>query len=168
MAYTFTADAVTRIRAAVRRIEQTPAALRGAERTPNLDAGMEFWAMLLHGDSAGRYTMVRVTPDPAQLNPAAFVPIDGDGIRWGIDDNEVHVDAGREANGNRNVPMHTVVKVTFCGYDPDGKPVFVFFYPKTQQDAGLPVHDHRDNLNGGFAFSVFAPGTAIPQHNYAL
>ena len=27
----------------------------------------------------------------------------------------------------------------------------------------MGVHDHRDNLNGGFCFAVWAPGTAIPQ-----
>ena len=26
----------------------------------------------------------------------------------------------------------------------------------------VPVHDHRDNFNGGFAFACYHPGTAIP------
>ncbi len=27
----------------------------------------------------------------------------------------------------------------------------------------MGVHDHRNNLSGGFCFSVFHPGTALPQ-----
>lgn len=28
---------------------------------------------------------------------------------------------------------------------------------------GLGIHDHRSNLNGGFCFAVFHPGTTLPQ-----
>lgn len=33
---------------------------------------------------------------------------------------------------------------------------------------GRGIHDHRDNLNGGFCFSVYAPGTALPQQPWAI
>lgn len=33
---------------------------------------------------------------------------------------------------------------------------------------GRGLHDHRDNNNGGFAFAVFHPGTALPQQPWAL
>lgn len=80
----------------------------------------------------------------------------------------MHIKAGRKANGNRRVPDHSVVRVTFCGYDPNGGPVFVFFYPTTNDGAYLPPHDHRDNMHGGLAFSTFHPGTQLPQMPYAI
>ena len=33
---------------------------------------------------------------------------------------------------------------------------------------GSGCHDHRDNFNGGFAFAVYHPGTALPQQPWAL
>lgn len=32
---------------------------------------------------------------------------------------------------------------------------------------GAGVHDHRDNLNGGYCFSVYHPGTSLPQQPWA-
>ena len=47
--------------------------------------------------------------------------------------------------------------------DPSGAvPMYVFQYATGEPDDGLPVHDHRDNFNGGFAFSVYHPGTSLP------
>jgi hypothetical protein len=56
----------------------------------------------------------------------------------------------------------------FAGYDPNGNPVFTFFYPALDPWQGLPPHDHRDNFNGGFSFSYFHPGTAIPQAPFSI
>jgi len=33
---------------------------------------------------------------------------------------------------------------------------------------GRSNHDHRDNLNGGFAFAVYHPGTDLPQQHFAI
>jgi len=33
---------------------------------------------------------------------------------------------------------------------------------------GAGIHDHRDVLNGGFAFAVYHPGTALPQQPWAI
>lgn len=80
MPYTFTESAAKRIAAAVKRVERTPVDLRG-EAAKSYEPGREFFAMLLGQDLSGRWTFVPVTPDPAQLNPDAFVPQGGDGIR---------------------------------------------------------------------------------------
>ena len=58
--------------------------------------------------------------------------------------------------------------MTFIGYDPEASPAFTFFYPEFDQDRGVPLHDHRDNFNGGFAFAVFHPGTSLPQMPWAI
>lgn len=31
---------------------------------------------------------------------------------------------------------------------------------------GAGMHDHRDNREGGFAYSVYHPGTSLPSHAY--
>lgn len=45
-------------------------------------------------------------------------------------------------------------------------------YHTSETDGGyIPgngIHDHRDNLNGGFAFAVYHPGTALPQQPFAV
>jgi hypothetical protein len=33
---------------------------------------------------------------------------------------------------------------------------------------GMGPHDHRDNFNGGFCFSVYHPGTSLPQMPWAI
>ncbi|MGC4033238.1 MAG: hypothetical protein QM754_16200 [Tepidisphaeraceae bacterium] len=53
-------------------------------------------------------------------------------------------------------------------YVADGKPLFTFQYETLDDRGPLPVHDHRDNFNGGFAFAVFHPGTALPQQPWAI
>ena len=48
--------------------------------------------------------------------------------------------------------------------------MYIFQHAPTQQNAGMPLHDHRDNLpqNGGFSFSVFHPGTGLPQQPFSV
>lgn len=103
----------------------------------------------------------------------------------------------REANGNKQIPPGTVVPLTFIGYSTpsmsgqnsanvgtvnittvssgpparaDGKvPIYVFNYCMQQPLSILPIHDHRDNVTGGgFAFSVYHPGTALPQQPWSI
>lgn len=33
---------------------------------------------------------------------------------------------------------------------------------------GTGPHDHRDNANGGFAFAIYHPGTAVPQQVWPI
>jgi len=45
----------------------------------------------------------------------------------------------------------------------DGSIPYYFFNYNNPPTVGVSPHDHRDNLNGSFAFSVYHPGTDIPQ-----
>jgi hypothetical protein len=103
----------------------------------------------------------------------------------------------REANGTRDIPPGTVVELSLMGYavpqtnsatgaagtitqagiDPgsvvsaDGSiPFYVFCYNLPSQVPYLPIHDHRSNLpeHGGYSFSVYAPGTSLPQQNWSV
>lgn len=60
------------------------------------------------------------------------------------------------------------MRLTFVGYDAEGEPAYMFDRPQADPWQGLPPHDHRDNYNGGFAFAVMHPGTALPQQPWAL
>lgn len=71
------------------------------------------------------------------------------------------------------------MKLSFAGYrseridesDPPAftqVPVYVFNRQVNNPFADLPLHDHRDNTNGGFAFAVYHPGTSLPQKPWAL
>jgi hypothetical protein len=47
-------------------------------------------------------------------------------------------------------------------------PMYVFQYAVPPQDNSIPIHDHRDNFNGGFAFSVYQPGTSLQRQPWHL
>src|SRR5690242_3078321 len=99
---TFTPEAAKRIAAATRKIERLPVSKAGAP-TRTFDPNSEFYALILGSDPASRYTIQPVAPDPSSLNPAAVIITGTDAIRWGFG-SEAFRDAGREANGNPNVP----------------------------------------------------------------
>ena len=73
-------------------------------------------------------------------------------------------------NGNKLVPGGSVVQLTFIGYDTKQKPVYTFVWnPRQPEDGLVPIHDHRDNVTGGgFAFSVYHPGTSLPQQPWSV
>jgi len=52
----------------------------------------------------------------------------------------------------------------FIGYSADKQPLCVFQYVTLNFQAELLLYDHRDNSPqaGGFAFSVYHPGTGLP------
>lgn len=166
---TFTESAVKRIRSAVRRVEGM-AQDNGGQTVGTYDTQTEFWAILLGSDVSGRYSFQPVRPNPGTLIGDGVIIINdrGDELKWVFTESPAFDAAGREANGNVSVPPFMVVRMTFAGYDAAGEPVFVFFWPPQDYQGGLPPHDHRDNLNGGFAFGVMHPGTGIPQMPYAL
>ncbi|MDB5291872.1 MAG: hypothetical protein JWL69_3113 [Phycisphaerales bacterium] len=67
--------------------------------------------------------------------------------------------------GTSTVPASTTAPPTGV----DGSiPIYVFNYATPPQPVGVPIHDHRDNLNGGFSFSCFHPGTSLPQQNWSV
>jgi hypothetical protein len=57
------------------------------------------------------------------------------------------------------------VLLTFLGYAVNDTPVFVFRYDVPPQTFGVPIHDHRNNLNGGFLFCTFHSGHLSRSHH---
>src|SRR5438270_10058380 len=107
--------------------------------------------------------MVKVQPVDNLPTASGLVTIDTSPL-WTLTDPPVAGYASaREANGNQQVPPGSVVELCFIGYDDAGNPVYVFQYNFSQLGAELPIHDHRDVFNGGLAFSVYHPGTSLPQ-----
>ena len=163
-----TKETVDRIIAGVRKVEQAPTS-RAGERNPPAPLDISFWAWLSSpGGSAGLFwSWVKVRP-VAKL-PTAIDPFTmEDPPLFELD--EPHV-AGylnaREVSNNRNIPPESIVLMHFIGYSTDGEPHYVFqFHSPPLDPTGLPIHDHRDNLAGGFAFAVFHPGTSLPQQDF--
>lgn len=192
---TFTLEAAKRIAAAVRRVEHMPNRI-GGNRAPSVPLTTTFWAALMGCDSTGLYwdwLAVEPAANTATVNnPWAFTAANMWNIRepytagWGN---------LREANGSRGIDFGTVVRVEFVGYipapsgstnisgtaidpseginsiDPSGAiPLYVFQHAGQTADPVMPIHDHRDNdpRNGGFAFSVYHPGTQLPQKAWGI
>lgn len=64
-----------------------------------------------------------------------------------------------------------IVRVHFAGmrtFGGEKRSMYVFSYTPMVLRSFLPLHDHRDNFNGGFAFAVYHPGTALPQRPWAI
>jgi hypothetical protein len=107
-----------------------------------------------------------VTPDP----DSEFVSTDSltDTVFTIPKDPFAGTENAMEVNGHKSVPGLTIVKLQFVGYTPDDEPRYVFAYSKPAEDWVLPVHDHRDNYNGGFAMAIYSPGTSLPQQPWAI
>lgn len=161
---TFTADGARRIRDAVRKVEATPQNRIG-DRSQSWEGATEFWAILRGMDLDGRWSFMRVRPDPKALLP--HFTLSGDPWPWVIE-GEMFWDAATEANGNKAAPLNLLVKVSFVGYDRDGNPRFVFYYPPPEPSILIPPHQHTSNFDGGFAFAIFHPGTSLPQQPWAI
>jgi hypothetical protein len=165
----FSLDAAKRIVAATKKVERTPQHV-GGERNPAREAGGPFWAMLTSaaGLNGLHWSWVKVIPvdePPTADDPYTY----DDTPLFRFDDGPVvGIESAREANRNRAIEPGTVVLLSFTGYDRTGEPLYVFQHSGRQPDAALPIHDHRDNFNGGFAFSVYHPGTALPQQPWAV
>lgn len=191
----FTLDAAKRIVAAVKRVEGTPTDTSGGP-TPNRPLATSFWAMITGAaDIDGLFhDWIAVRPSKSMATPQQSNILAPSNM-WEF---QVPYVAGsgnaREANDNRQIPPGVVVLLTFVGYaipagttvhpgtttEPassnappkaaDGSiPTYCFNYGVPQQLDTLPIHDHRDNVTGGgFAFSVYHPGTPLPQQNFSV
>lgn len=85
------------------------------------------------------------------------------GLAHRISGQEPEAGLARETNRTEGVPTYTVVRMDFAGYDAVGEPAFRFQYVGLHDLYETVPHDHRDNYNGGFAFSIYHPGTSLPQ-----
>lgn len=163
-AVNFTPEAANRIIAATRKVERTPTSLVG-DRNPAAPSDIEFWAWLSSpgGWNGLFWSWVRVQPI-ASLPTSNDPPTMEDSPLFEFAEPLVsgYLNA-REVSNTRNVPPETVVRMVFIGYGRDGEPQYGFSYAAPDRLNELPIHDHRDNLNGGFAFSVYHPGSDLPQ-----
>ena len=153
---TFTKDAARRIAKATRQVERQPqhyGPTAGPDTPPVEDA---FWARIGSWSMAtGGYSWQRL------------IPIGNGGLRF--DDRAIiGRDSAFDALGRNTVPAGVVVRLHLTGYDADGEPRYTFTYDPAPDQAYLHPHDHRDNFNGGFAFAVYHPGTALPHMPWAI
>lgn len=166
MGVVFTSEAAKRIAAAVRRVEAMPQERTG-ERTPPGPIENDIWGWITGLDASGlRYSFVRVIPDAGADEPDLILT---NGMRYRLySDDPLHIHVAREVNGTRGIASGTIVRMSFAGYDADGEAAFVFQYQPPQPPSDHGLHDHRDNITGrGFSFSVYHPGTALPQQPWA-
>lgn len=115
-----------------------------------------FWAMIGNQHiTEPIYGWIKAEPD----REGGFVPLPGE-----------RGENAHEANGRMGVQLGAVVRMFKIGVDEQGEPVYSFHAPQPRQEHfTLPPHDHRDNLQGGgYAFSVYHPGSSLPQLPWAL
>jgi hypothetical protein len=178
-------------------MEAMPRDLTGA-RNPARSVGSSFWAMITGAASMdGKlFDWVAVMPSPnlsASMDGTTLAT-----NMWHFQEPYVAgFSNAREANDNTNVPQGAVVLLTFVGYaiaptvpGPSGSTIvdgtantpggptaagadnsiamYVFQFQSPDGQSSLPIHDHRDNFNGGFAFATYHPGTALPQQPWAI
>lgn len=159
----FSHEAALRIAAAVRKVERTPQSLIG-DRVPPHGKETSFWAYLLSTDLSGvHYSWLKLVPAAKLPNPEdPFAPLEQDRALFELDVPNVYGENAREVNGAKP-PGGTVVQLSFIGFDTKDEPVYAFMWQPPVDQIGVPIHDHRDNFNGGFAFAVYHPGTSLPQ-----
>lgn len=169
MGVTFSKDAAKRIANAVKIVEgQRPS--RGGKGYIPEPAENDFLAYITGSgfSPTGQvlYSFVRVRPvmdDPdIKINDKAAYSL--------IDPVFGFIHCAFEAN-DQPTPSNVVVRVHFAGmrmFGEEERGMYIFSYTPTVIETFLPNHDHRDNFNGGFAFSVWHPGTALPQRPWAL
>lgn len=155
---TFTPRSAQRVADAVKRVEAQPVSRAGQPLPPPPQTQTKFNALITGFDINGlMYSWVQVRPVPTGGHTVAADAVSGQRNAF-------------EINSRVGIPTNTVVEMTFAGYiddDPE-QPWFSFRYDPQTQNIILPPHDHRDNLAGGFAFSVYHPGTSVPQQPWAL
>jgi hypothetical protein len=165
----FTLETAKRVLAATRKVERMPTDKDGG-RAHRLPPEPQFWAMLTSagGLNGLHWSWVKAMP-VAELPTAADPFTTADVPLFTLaEPHVVGFDSAREANLNRQIEPGTVVRLEFVGYDREGEPAYVFNHGQPREADPIPIHDHRDNFNGGFAFSVYHPGTALPQQPFAV
>lgn len=160
-----------RVLEATRRVERMPVDKR-LDRIHRQPPENSFWVYLTSagGLNGLHWSWIRV--QPAANLPTADDPLTVQDVPLFEMASPVVVgfQNAREVNNSRAIEPGTVVKLEWIGYDRAGEPAFLFTHQPQQPDQVVPPHDHRDNQpqNGGFAFAVYAPGTALPQQAWHL
>lgn len=169
MGVVFTSRAAEKIKRAVNKVLSTPED-RTNKPVSTRPAEQEFWAWITGpADLSGqRYHWVRVYPFFDDDDPDLLLET---GAKWKLfEPKSFGTGTAYESNGARGI-IDKIVKLSFAGYrkpEPDAdeqvpEPVYVFTFETFSGPPELPIHDHRDNFNGGFAFAVYHPGTSLPQ-----
>lgn len=158
---TFSVDAAKRIVKVVKRVEQTPES-SGGRNPVTIQPGTRFWAYLIAGATWNQYEFkygfIKVIPDATDER-----------FGWQFDIDVQGVDCVRDPSGRDDLAEGTVAEIEFTGYDADGEPQYWICGVRARQTGNsLPPHNHSDNINGGFAFAVYAPGTSFPQQPFAV
>lgn len=168
----FSIEDAKRIAATVRRVERTPQDMTH-ERAAGSPVEASCWGYLVSTDLSGNHwSWLKLVPAarlPNAEEPNA--PLQSERPLFELAQPVFYSDhTAREANGNKAIEGGTVVQMTFIGYDSKREPVYCFATNATPPDfRGVPLHDHRDNVTGGrFAFSVYHPGTGLPQQPFFL
>lgn len=162
----FSAGAAEKIKRATERVLNSPPDRTG-ERTRSIATEATFWGLITGISADGnRYTFVRVYPTADNDSEKDFALRNGASYRLaGV---EPEAGLARESSGMKGVPSMSVVRMDFCGYDADDRPNYLFQYVGPDDNYHLRPHDHRDNFAGGFCFSVYHPGTGLPQQPWAM
>lgn len=164
MGVVFTSDAAKKIQKAVKRVLGTPQD-RVGDRNPGGPLEGDIWGWIT-GSDGNRFSFVRVMPDTSEDSPDLILD---SGLTFKIlDADPAHILTAYEVNNNKGVETGAIVKLSFSGYNADGDATFLFQWQGLPPDNFVPIHDHRDNFNGGFAFAVYHPGTSLPQQKWFL
>jgi hypothetical protein len=160
---------------------------RGTDRLPAGPESAPFWAFIVGigteypannnaspSDQRMVYSFVRLAPcadaeADLWLNKTQAYKFTGEGAA---------IHQAIEINA-RPTPTNSIVRMSFAGFaeqteEVDGqqvkvkRPRFAFSHAPTLFERVLPLHDHRDNAHGGFAFATYHPGTGLPQQPWAL
>lgn len=154
--YAFSERSAKRIGDAVRRVERMPQRRAGGRLPPPAPAETSFWARLTTRSLDGRrHSWIRVRPDGAGGWQPYDPPVEGEL-------NAV------EINGHLGIPAGAIVRLHLTDFDEDRNPLYTFQFETVDQQAPMRIHDHRDNFNGGFSFSVFHPGTSLPMQQWGI
>lgn len=170
MAVIFNNDARKRIAAAVHHFEAMGND-RSSTRLPPGPNEESFWGFIIGSqfaeDLTPLYTFLRVRPE--HKNPD--IKLDRRQAFSLVDPIVVYRGAALEVSGSP-VPSNVAVRMTYTGVrefpDDERRAMYAFTYTPYYVAPFLPVHDHRSNFHGGFAFATYHPGTSLPQMPWAI
>lgn len=156
----FNQSGAKRIVDAVKKVERLPQDRSGGSTPLQHQFEESFWAKITGRSLDGAaMSWMRVQPAPQGDGSIVYLP-----MQPAITGEE----NAYEVNENPDVPGGAIVRLALAAITPEGLPLYSFQYGQRQGGRMVPIHDHRDNFNGGFAFAVFSPGTALPTRSWGI